>query len=171
MSQLQSINHIVVLMLENRSFDCLLGKLYPKSDSFEGLSGDEQNPDANGSPVPVWNKPGTDEATMRIPNPDPGELWTDINSQLFGGPSAPRPGQASTMDGFVRNYLAQQPLNPTETYDPKSVMHYFTPDQVPVLSALAKQFAVCDRWFASAPCQTWPNRWFVHAGPIRIYWN
>jgi phospholipase C len=31
MSQLQSINHIVVLMLENRSFDCLLGKLYPKS--------------------------------------------------------------------------------------------------------------------------------------------
>jgi phospholipase C len=46
-----------------------------------------------------------------------------------------------------------------------------TPDQVPVLSTLAKQFALCDRWFASAPCQTWPNRWFVHAGPIRIYWN
>jgi phospholipase C len=34
---------------------------------------------------------------------------------------------------------------------------------VPVISRLAKQFAVCDRWFASAPCQTWPNRWFVHA--------
>jgi len=67
------------------------------------------------------------------------------------------------MDGFVRNYLAQQPLNPTETYDPKQVMHYFTPDQMQVLSALAKQFAVCDRWFAAAPCQTWPNRWFVHA--------
>ena len=42
-------------------------------------------------------------------------------------------------------------------------MHYFTPDQVPVLARLAKQFAVCDHWFASAPCQTWPNRWFVHA--------
>jgi phospholipase C len=67
------------------------------------------------------------------------------------------------MDGFVRNYLAQQVLNPNENYDAKSVMHYFTPSQVPVLSALAKQFAVCDRWFASAPCQTWPNRWFVHA--------
>jgi phospholipase C len=60
MGQLQKIDHIVVLMLENRSFDCLLGKLYPKSDNFEGLSGNEQNPDANGSPVPVWNKPGTD---------------------------------------------------------------------------------------------------------------
>jgi phospholipase C len=100
---------------------------------------------------------------MRIPSPDPGELWSDINTQLFGSPAAPRPGQPPTMDGFVRNYLAQQQLNPTETYDPKNVMHYFTPDQVPVLSRLAKQFAVCDRWFASAPCQTWPNRWFVHA--------
>jgi phospholipase C len=75
------------------------------------------------------------------------------------------------MDGFVRNYLAQQPLNPTQTYDPKSVMHYFTPDQVPVLSTLAKQFAVCDHWFASAPCQTWPNRWFVHAATANRHEN
>ena len=44
MGQVGSINHIVVLMLENRSFDCLLGKLYPKSDTFEGLSGTEKNP-------------------------------------------------------------------------------------------------------------------------------
>jgi phospholipase C len=163
MGQLQNIDHIVVLMLENRSFDCLLGKLYPKSDSIEGLIGSEQNPDMHGTPVPVWNSLGSDEATMRIPNPDPGELWTDINTQLFGSPAPPRPGQQPTMDGFVRDYLAQQQLNPTDTYDPKSVMHYFTQDQVPVLTTLAKQFAVCDRWFASAPCQTWPNRWFVHA--------
>ena len=63
MSQLQSINHIVVLMLENRSFDCLLGTLYPTSNSFEGLNGTEQNPDANGAPVLVWNSRGTDETT------------------------------------------------------------------------------------------------------------
>ena len=43
-------------------------------------------------------------------------------------------------------------------------MHYFAPAQAPVLSQLAQKFAVCDHWFASAPCQTWPNRWFVHAG-------
>ena len=163
MGQLQSINHIVVLMLENRSFDCLLGKLYDRSVGFEGLSGSEQNPDASGAVVPVWNSPGTDETTMRIPNPDPGELWTDINTQLFGSPDTPRPGQQPTMDGFVTNYLAQRIQNPMQTYDAKSVMHYFTPDQVPVLSRLAKQFAVCDLWFASTPCQTWPNRWFVHA--------
>ena len=162
MASLQKIDHIVVLMLENRSFDSLLGTLYPKSDSFEGLNGTEQNPDANGTPVVVWNSPGTDETTMRIPNPDPGELWTDINMQLFGN-SAPAPGQRPTMVGFVQNYLAQQQLNPQQIYDPKSVMHYFAPAQLPVLSQLAQKFAVCDHWFASAPCQTWPNRWFVHA--------
>jgi phospholipase C len=41
-------------------------------------------------------------------------------------------------------------------------MHYFTPQQVPVISALARAFGVCDQWYASAPCQTWPNRFFVH---------
>jgi phospholipase C len=163
MGQLQNIDHIVVLMLENRSFDCLLGKLYDKSASFDGLSGTEQNPNAHDSPILVWNSPGTAEATMRIPDPDPGELWTDINSQLFSNAAGPRPGQSPSMDGFVRNYLVQKQLNPTGTYDAKSVMHYFTSDQVPVLSTLAKQFAVCDRRFASAPCQTWPNRSFAHA--------
>ena len=150
MGSLQTIDHIVVLMLENRSFDSLLGSLYPKSDSFEGLNGTEQNPDANGSPVGAWNSPGTDETTMRIPNPDPGELWTDINMQLFGD-SAPAPGQRPTMVGFVQNYLAQRQLNRQQTYDPTSVMHYFAPAQLPVLSQLAQKFAVCDHWFASAP--------------------
>ena len=53
----------------------------------------------------------------------------------------------------------------------KNVMHYFSPEQVPVLSKLARQFAVCDRWFASAPCQTWPNRFFVHTGTANGYQN
>ena len=61
MGSLQKIDHIVVLMLENRSFDSLLGTLYPKFDNFEGLNGTEQNPDANGAPVLVWNNPGSDE--------------------------------------------------------------------------------------------------------------
>jgi phospholipase C len=86
MASLQKIDHIVVLMLENRSFDSLLGTLYPKSDSFEGLNGTEQNPDANGTPVVVWNSPGTDETTMRIPNPDPGELWTDSTCNCSATP-------------------------------------------------------------------------------------
>src|SRR5215470_5518609 len=73
---LGKIDHIVVLMLENRSFDSMLGKLYPKSATFDGLDGTEQNPDSSGVPVQVWSSTGTDESTMRIPDPDPGELWT-----------------------------------------------------------------------------------------------
>jgi phospholipase C len=156
--QLNYIDHFVVLMLENRSFDNLLGKLYPKSDNFEGLVGTENNPDCNGSAIPVWTNSGTDDATMRIPDPDPGELWTDINTQLFGTPNAPGSAPKPTMEGFVKNYVGQKgsPIA-------KNIMHCFTPEQVPVISELARQFAVCDHRFASAPCQTWPNRWFVHA--------
>ena len=55
--------------------------------------------------------------------------------------------------------------------DPYSVMHYFTPDQVPVISQLARAFGVSDRWHASAPCQTWPNRFFAHAGTAAGYVN
>jgi phospholipase C len=158
MGQLNKIDHIVVLMLENRSFDNLLGMLYPKSASFEGLDPNLTNPGPNGARVQVWNQPGTDESTMRIPDPDPGELWEDINTQLFGVPSAPPLGAVPDMSGFVKNYLTQKD-NPID----KDIMHYFMPSQVPVITTLAKQFAVCDHWFASAPCQTWPNRWFVHA--------
>ena len=57
MSQLDQIDHVVVLMLENRSFDSLLGKLYNASPGFDGLTGSESNLDANGDPVGVWNSP------------------------------------------------------------------------------------------------------------------
>jgi phospholipase C len=168
MDALDKIEHIVVLMLENRSFDSMLGKLYTPSPGFDGLTGNESNLDAAGNPVRVWNSPGTAPITMKIPDPDPGELWTDINQQIFGTPNPPAPLPPVAMGGFVRNYQAQGAAG---EYDAKSVMHYFTPEQVPVISKLARQFAVCDCWFASAPCQTWPNRFFVHTGTANGYEN
>lgn len=171
MGQLANIDHVVVLMLENRSFDNMFGMLYQHSADFDGLQGNESNPDLSGAPVPVWNKPGgTDDVTMSIPDPDPGELWTDMNTQLFGQPNVGSPAPVPAMQGFVKNYLSQTG-EPPQNYDAKAVMHYFTEAQVPVISALAKQFAVCDRWYASAPCQTWPNRWFVHAATADGYQN
>jgi phospholipase C len=168
MSSLNQIEHVVVLMLENRSFDSMLGKLYPASPDFDGLTGNESNPDTQNNPIKVWNSPGTAPVSMTIPTPDPGELWLDMNMQLFGTSSVPMPPTA-TMSGFVKDYLAQ--ATPGQAFDGKSVMHYFTPDQVPVISTLAKQFAVCDCWFASAPCQTWPNRFFVHTATANGYEN
>ena len=164
---LNNIAHFVVLMLENRSFDSMLGMLYPAGPDFDGLTGSESNPNPPGPPVQVWNvPPDTSGPTMRIPNPDPGEQWTDINFQIYGAASVPSPSPSQPpfppMSGFVENYLAQAATT-EEKYAAKSVMHYFVPAQVPVISTLATQFAVSDRWFAAAPCQTWPNRFFVHA--------
>jgi phospholipase C len=166
---LADIEHVVVLMLENRSFDCMLGALYPASPQFDGLTGSETNLDPNKQAVKVWNQPRKVPRTDYIPDPDPGELWLDINTQIFGTPTVPTP-PTPTMGGFVDNYL-QQAATGDGVYDPSSVMHYFAPDQVPVISTLAKQFAVSDRWFASAPCQTWPNRFFAHCATANGYEN
>ncbi len=166
---LAKIKHVVVLMLENRSFDNLLGRLYPKSESFDGLSGSEFNLDLAGRPVPVNNLPGTSVDVMTTPDPNPGERWIDINEQLFGV-TEPPPGAVPQMSGFVQNYL-KQTKRPSDRYDAKRIMHYFTPEQVPVISQLAKQFAVSDRWFASSPTQTWPNRFFMHTGTANGYVN
>src|SRR6185312_917526 len=165
------IQHVIVLMLENRSFDCLLGRLYPSSDSFHGLTGSESNLDPAGARVGVWNSPASDPQTMRIPAPDPGELFTDINTQIFGTP-APADTTPATMAGFASSYVAQAPAGTSaDTYDPRAVMHFFTSAQVPVISQLASAFAICDQWHASAPCQTWPNRFFVHTGTAAGYEN
>ncbi len=71
------------------------------------------------------------------------------------------------MTGFVDNYM-----HPRESVrgfgekppDPRAIMHAFTPAQAPALNGLARAFGVSDRWFASAPCETWPNRYFTHTG-------
>lgn len=153
------IEHVVVLMLENRSFDSMLGKLHDVTPGFDGLTGAEANfwhrADGTAQPIPVWNEPGMDPAAAVIPSPDPGELFTDIGVQIAGLDGV------SPMGGFVDSYMGQPGSLPR---DPRAVMHYFTPGQLPVLSTLATAFGVSDRWFASAPCQTWPNRFFTHCG-------
>jgi phospholipase C len=138
------IKHVVVLMLENRSFDSMLGRLYPGRPDFDGLSEKETNK-WNGQSVPVWASPSMTPDVACIPTPDPNELFADMTDQIFGAGS--HPPSPANMSGFAANYMK------TATNDPKSVMHGFTPDQVPVISTLAKSFGVSDRWHASAPNQ------------------
>jgi phospholipase C len=152
---LMNIAHVVVLMLENRSFDCMLGRLYPGRADFDGITNSHSNR-WNGKDVPAWSSPAMSSQVACIPTPDPAELFVDMTAQIFGVGNAPT--APATMAGFAANYM-QVPTN-----DPAAVMHGFAADQVPVLSALAKGFGVSDRWHASAPNQTWPNRFFVHSG-------
>jgi len=189
---LAAFDHMVVLMMENRSFDQVLGYLYepdtvPRGQAFDGVAGKNlANPipadadQATRQAVPVhWG------AVMDHPNPDPGEEYPHVNTQLYGTilpatnqyqPVAhmaepfnvpdPLPAQAS-MSGFVTDYIAtlQRAKGRAPTYEEySSIMACFPPAMVPVLSTLARQFAVCDHWHAAVPSQTFPNRAFFHAG-------
>lgn len=174
---LAAINHIVVLMLENRSFDHMLGFLYadsgnmsPAGQPFEGLTGKESNPGAAGSgPVTVSKiAPGTTR-TYYLPGADPGEGYAATNAQLFGNATAPTP-PVETNQGFVVNFAdtlvweAKQKWSILPGTVAADIMAMHTPDTLPVLSGLARGFAVCDHWFASVPTETLPNRAFVTAG-------
>jgi len=127
------IDHIVVLMLENRSFDCLLGSLIPSGADFDGITKQDSNryTSADGSIQNVfsWNDPTLEAGMMKIPDPDPGERFVDMNEQLFG-PGGDPTQQPPTMSGFIDNYMRQPPAD--EPYDFKAPMHFFTPDQVPI---------------------------------------
>lgn len=176
-NSLSSIEHIVVLMLENRSFDHLLGLLYadsgnvsPAGQPFEGLTGRETNPDGSGRPVAVFPVESSTRNADRMPGADPGEGFLATNLQLFGS-STPAAGAAPTNQGFVTNFAATlaweskkagwAPLPGAAASD---VMGIYTPAMLPVLSALARGFAVCDHWYSSVPTETLPNRAFACAG-------
>jgi phospholipase C len=109
-NQLSAINHIVVLMLENRSFDHMLGLLYsasgnisPAGQPFDGLTGRESNPGTEGSPVAVFPIAPAEPNAYFMPGADPGEGYAATNSQLFGSRTPPAPPVA-TNNGFVSDY-------------------------------------------------------------------
>jgi phospholipase C len=175
---LPSVQHIVVLMLENRSFDHMLGFLYTDQGNvsaagqpYAGLTGAESNPDPSGQPVTVFRiGPATPNAYF-MPGADPGEGYKATNSQLFGSIDGPgSPADVPGCQGFVRDFaytLGWQsrekgwPIVPGTV--PGDIMGCFAPDALPVLSALARGYAVCDQWFASVPTETLPNRAFACA--------
>ena len=169
MAGVDSIDHVVLVMLENRSFDHMLGFLYPKSGNFDGLDGTESNLDANGNPARVFPITPDLQNAYYFPLANPAEGYPETNEQLFGSSIPPTSGQA-TNDGFVTSF-ANELDHPAHPLDPKlvgavpgSIMGMYAAETLPVLAGLAMGFAVCDAWFASVPTQTFPNRAFAVAG-------
>ena len=147
--------HIVVLMMENRSFDHMLGYLKAADYPIEGLDGDESSVAADGgSPIRV----SPNARSLNDLNPDPSHEFQDINWQIFGNSDGTDTGQEK-MQGFVQNY-ATVSNNPVQG---ENIMKCFHQESLPVLSTLAKQYAICDHWFSSVPASTIPNRLFTHA--------
>ena len=159
---LDNLKHVVVLMMENRSFDHMLGSLslvvengakkYPK---ITGLTGNESNPDTAGNVIKV--QPNAKFQSQL--DPDPDHHFPGVDLQIFGG-APPGPGRVPNMQGFVKDYFNQTNDINRSHY----IMSYFTPDQLPVLTTLATQFAVFNGWFSSIPGPTICNRAFAHYG-------
>jgi phospholipase C len=183
-------DHVVMVTFENRSFDNLLGRLYQPGEvaAFEGAVGKELS-----NPIPEGAKFGADREfvpyaiapNMDVPNPDCEDDLAHVNTQLFGvveprrirGVASDRtspplnlpadPRRAPTMDGFVLDYISAfiERVGREPTYQEYAeVMTGYTPEQVPVISALARGFATFDHWFCDVPSQTFSNRSFCNAG-------
>jgi len=153
-----SIKHLVVLMLENRSFDHMLGFMQSANYPIDGLDGSQLNRDSTGEPVKV----NTDAGYSGDLPADPSHDFEDVMEQMFGT-QTPQAGQQPTMSGFVQNYERFA----KDTTKAHTIMNCFAPAALPVLTTLASSYAVCDRWYSSVPGPTLPNRVFAHAGTAR----
>jgi phospholipase C len=150
------MKHLVVLMMENRSFDHMLGLLKAENPEIRGVaSGDYINLNTVGAAVPI-----TDDAAYQGQLVvDTGHDFNDVYLQMYGVPFDGGAGGTPTMTGFVKNY-EQRAGAGTGT----EVMRCFRPEQLPALTALARQYTICDQWFSSVPGPTLPNRAFAHFG-------
>jgi phospholipase C len=161
-SPLAAIEHVVVVMMENRSFDHMLGYLNlppwnAGRPAVEGVSLD-----------PGWIARYTNTLDGRQFAPhaftdrqidDPPHTRPTIATQL--GTSA---GAAGPMTGFVASY-AQRKQRPRAL---SHVMGYYTAPEVPTFEFFARNFTVCDHWFSALPAGTQPNRLMSLAGFTKV---
>jgi phospholipase C len=147
MPQSDPIRHVIQLVMENRSFDHMLGGL---ASSIPGLDGvDPQHPHLNLDPAgQAYYQAPTELRQFAF---DPKHEHADVVVQLQNQNS-----------GFVLDFAqAYQASTPA---DRQEIMNYFRADFLPALHPLAHDFTVCDRWYCSVPGPTWPNRFFALSG-------
>jgi phospholipase C len=147
LDNLQKIDHIVVLMLENRSFDHMLGYLTLRGQSeVRGLSMDlfNEGPDAHKYHPRRLGNPRLPKAQ------DPDHSIRSVRKQIADG----------AMTGFVKNFAATYPDEP----DPSVVMGFYSDFDVPVYDYLAHSFCLCDSWHAAVAGSTWVNRLYAMTG-------
>jgi phospholipase C len=146
---LEKVDHIVVLMLENRSFDHMLGylSLTGRRPDIDGLRPGFAN-EYQGHTYPVHH---LDATALEV---DPDHSASAIDQQVADG----------SMGGFVASAMATLASRGVHDGDPACVMGYYDAADVPVYDHLAEEFAVCDRWFSSVPGATLPNRLYSLCG-------
>src|ERR1022692_1097017 len=127
---IDQLKHIVVLMMENRSFDHLLGYMMAQDARIDGVDGTQTNPDTTGALAPV--QPLAQYQSQL--QPDPGHHYPDVDLQIFGDPRAAAPN----MQGFIKAYYQKQ-NNVSHSHN---IMYCFPPEKVPVITTLASNHHV-----------------------------
>src|SRR3954468_23067248 len=162
---LRAIKHIVVVMMENRSFDHMLGYLMRDGlPEINGLTGDEVNLGPDGSKVPLTAFDADAHAIQRVGEAlrkglDPDHSKGGVATQL-----GLAPGQ-TPMGGFVKAFASSRKAADKVGKDLWVVpMGHYTAKDLPVYDHLARTYCVCDAWHCSVPGDTWPNRQYAVAG-------
>eukprot|EP00927_Polykrikos_kofoidii_P055340 TRINITY_DN49608_c0_g1_i1.p1 TRINITY_DN49608_c0_g1~~TRINITY_DN49608_c0_g1_i1.p1 ORF type:complete len:562 (-),score=80.28 TRINITY_DN49608_c0_g1_i1:146-1831(-) len=198
------IDHVVVLMLENRTFDNVFGvfmdrryaskEIEPSRWDVRAKEGKRlydyynvcKRKDGKNFTMPVWSRDPEDEDIMSeealgVPNGDPAEKFVLLNRCLFNCDD-PDQGTVPTLGGFAQEYynleihdrdmLHEAWVDETDFNKLRSpAMHVFLPEQMQIFTELATAFGLSDTYHSSAPCQTWPNRLFMHCGHCYGYVN
>jgi phospholipase C len=140
--------HVVLLMLENRSFDHMLGALQqvvPDIDGVPGGGAPRTNPDVAGAPVAQL------PVAVGVVDPDPKHETVDVLEQIDDDNGR-----------FVKNY--ERSNHGVTAAQKQAIMAYHPLDSLYALHGLARVFVVCDRWHAPVPGPTWTNRLFAMSG-------
>lgn len=163
-----NIKNLVVLMMENRSFDHMLGYLsLPVSmggagrTDVEGLKQDRFNP-FNGVNYPSFRLATGDTRF----GPDPSHSYEGVYHQMNPEVDVhknPIPGKGR-MDGFVKSFAMEAGAR----IDGPKIMGYHTADNVPVYDALVRDFGISDYYFASHPGSTFCNRFYELTGRLNL---
>ncbi|MEY2441958.1 MAG: phospholipase [bacterium] len=168
LKRLRALKHIVVVMMENRSFDHMLGYL-PREGmtDVDGLGGSEFNFGPDGSKVAVTAFDATDHTLQHRGEAlqkrlDPDHSRSGVQTQLGAGyAKTPHGPNGGFVKSFVDSRKPEDKLQKSEWVVP---MGHYTSKDLPVYDHLARQYCVCDRWFCSVPGDTWPNRQFAVTG-------
>jgi phospholipase C len=147
-NNLSKVDHIVVVMMENRSFDHMLGylKLEGGRKDVDGLTGNESNADFQQNIYKVSHNPNTQILQ------DPCHASSCVKRQI-----------GTNMDGFIKDFSLRYKNN-KEVWG--NVMSYYNKIEVPTFDYLSKEFAICDKWFCAHPGQTQPNRFITYTGKL-----
>ncbi len=161
-----TIEHVIVMMLENRSFDHIFGF----RPGVHGLEGTELNLLDPARPASATNRAfhvNGDGPPVVLAGEGPGHSVHATNVQLCNDKAGPRAGTPAANNGFVRSYkdelmFADKVRAPTDLMI-EVVMQSLAPSQLPSAHALADAFCLCDNWYAEVPGPTQPNRLYMHA--------